>query len=145
RLKQGITRELGHEVAGEPTDCAEGRGARPSGAGPALVIVAVADDTDPTAFGECIVEQPLERAPGRMHFHGTFKLPVMGERDIRIASTNMGDDHSISVFERTEQRIRGEHRFAGSLAVDQNVRGPADRTTFAAEEDIAVTAHAGVA
>src|SRR5262245_63416959 len=66
RLEQGIARQLGHQIAGEPADRAEGRCARTGGARSALVIVAVTHDADAVAALERIVEEPLERAPGRM-------------------------------------------------------------------------------
>ena len=75
-LEQGVARELGHEIAGEAADRAEGRGARPCGAGATLVVVAVAHHTDAKALRvavahhtdakallERVVQDPLERAP----------------------------------------------------------------------------------
>src|SRR5437660_8261371 len=49
RLEQGVAGELGHELAGEPADRTEGRGARPRRARSSLVIVAVAHDSDAIA------------------------------------------------------------------------------------------------
>ena len=122
RLEEGIASELGHEVAGEATDRAERRGARSGGARAPLVIIAVTDDADPVAFLERIVKQPLERAPGRMHFHRTFEPSVVGERDIGIASADVRDDDGILAIECPEQLVGGEHGFARGLATDQNVR-----------------------
>jgi hypothetical protein len=62
-LEQGVARELGHKIAGEAADRAEGRGARPCGAGATLVVVAVAHHTDAKALLERVVQDPLERAP----------------------------------------------------------------------------------
>ena len=145
RLEQCIACELGHQVAGEATDRAEGRGAGPGGAGPSLVIVAVANDPDTIALLERIVEEPLEGAPGGMHFDGALEMAVMGECDIGIASADMGDDDGVLVLERAEQLVGGIDRRGRGLPLDQNVRRAADRTAFAAEEDVAVAAHAGIA
>ena len=78
RLEQGIARELGHEIAGEAADRAEGRGAGPRRAGPTLVIVAVAHDADAIALLERVVQQPFERAPGRMHLHARARAARHG-------------------------------------------------------------------
>ena len=54
----------------------------PGGARASLVIVAVADDADAIALLERVVQQPLERAPGRMHLDGALEPPVMGVTEI---------------------------------------------------------------
>ena len=55
-LEQRVARQLRHEVASEPADCAEARCSRARRAGPALVVVAVADHADPIALVECVVQ-----------------------------------------------------------------------------------------
>ena len=145
RLEQRVARELRHEVAGEAADRAEGRGARPGGAGASLVVVAVADDADAVALLERVVQQPLERAPGRVHLDGALEPAVMGIFQIGIAPADMGDDHGILAGERAKQLVGGVDGVGRGLALHQDVRRAADRPAFAAEENVAVAAHAGVA
>ena len=145
RLEQRIARELRHEVAGETADGAEGRGAGAGGAGATLVIVAVADDPDAVALLERVVQQPLERAPGRMHLDGAFEPSVMGVFEVGVAPADMGDDHGVLAGERAEQLVRGVDGIGRGLALDQDMRRAADGAALAAEEDVAVAAHAGVA
>ena len=66
----------------------------------ALVVVAVADDADAIALLERVVQQPLERAPGRMHLHGALEPPVMGVVEIGVAPADMRDDHGVLAGER---------------------------------------------
>ena len=44
---------------------------------PPLVIVAMADDADAKALRERVVQQPLERAPGGMHFDSALEASVV--------------------------------------------------------------------
>ena len=92
RREQRVARQLRHEVAGQPADRAEGRGAGPRRAGPALVVVAVADDADAIALLERVVQQPFERAPGRMHLDGALEPAVVGVFQVGVAAADMGDD-----------------------------------------------------
>ena len=145
RRKQRVARQLRHEVAGEPADRAEGRGAGPRGARPSLVVVAVADHADAKALLEGVVQQPFERAPGGMHLDGALQPSVVGELHVGIAPADMGDDDGVLVLQRLEQVVGGVDGVGRGLAFDQDVRRAADRPALAAVEDVAVAAHAGVA
>ena len=98
RREQRIARELRHQVAGQAADRPERRGTGPRGAGPPLVIVAVAHHADAIALVERVMQQPLERAPGGMHLDGTLEPAVVRELDVRIAPADMGDDHGVLVL-----------------------------------------------
>ena len=102
RLEQGVARELGHEIAGEPADRAEGRCARAGRAGAALVVVAMAYDADPVAARKGVMQEPFERAPGRMHLHRALEPAVMGIVEVRIAPADMRNDDGILAVERVE-------------------------------------------
>src|SRR6266511_2599086 len=122
RLEQGVAGEVGHEVAGQPADRAEGGGARPRRARSSLVIVAVAHDPDAIAFLERVVQQPFESAPGRMHLDAALEPPVMGGFDIRVTPPDVGDDHRVLAVERAKEFIRGVNGSARGLSFDQDVR-----------------------
>src|SRR5262249_19305241 len=145
RREQSIARKLRHEVAGQPADRAEGRGARPRRARSPLVVVAVAYDADAVAFFERVVQQPFERAPGRVHLDAALEPSVMGGFDVGVTPADMGDDNGILPAERTKQFIRRVHGAARGLSFDQDVRRAPDRAAFAAEENVAIAAHAGIA
>ena len=102
RLEQRIAGQFGHEIAGDAADRAETRGAGLGGARPSLVVVTVTDDADAIAHLERIVQDPLERAPGRVHFDCAFQLSVMGVFDVGIASADMGDHDGVLAGQRLE-------------------------------------------
>ncbi len=145
RLEQGIARQLRHEIAGEAADRAEARRARTGRAGPALVVVAVTDHADAESLLEGIVQQPFERAPGRMHLDGALQPAVMGIFQVGVAAADMGDDDGVLAFERAEQFVGGVDRIRRGLPLHQDVRRAPDRPALAAIEDVAIAAHAGVA
>ena len=122
RLKQCIAREFGHEIAGEAADRAEARCARSGSAGATLVIVAVTHDADAKSLLERVVQNPFERAPGRVHLDGTFEPTVMGVFQVRIAPADVGNDNCILAFERAEQFVRRVDRLGRGLTLDQDVR-----------------------
>jgi len=122
RLKQCVARELRHQVAGEPADRAEGRGPGARGAGPPLVIVAMAHDPDAVAQLEGIVQEPLERAPGGMHLDGALDPAVVRMADIGVAPADMRDDDGVLACERAEELIRREDGNGRGPMLDQNVR-----------------------
>src|SRR5262249_59716241 len=103
RLEQGIARELGHEIAGEAADRAERGRAGASGTGASLVVVAVANHADAVALLECVVQEPFERAPGRVHLHAALESPVVSAFDIRVTPADMGDDHRVLPSKRAKQ------------------------------------------
>ena len=121
RLKQSVAREVGHQVAGEPTDRAEGRGAGARGAGPSFVVIAVANDTDAITPRERIVEEPLERAPGGMHLDRALQTAVMGAGDVGIAAADVGNDNGVLALQFAKQLICRVDRRGRRLPLDQNV------------------------
>src|SRR5690606_739535 len=58
--------------AGEPSIGAEDRGAGMAGTRSALVIVRIADHSDPVAELEGVEKQPFEGAPGGVDLHRAF-------------------------------------------------------------------------
>src|SRR5262249_43136743 len=145
RLEQGVARELGHEITGEPANRAEARGARARVSGAALVIVAVAHDADAVALLEGVVQEPFEGAPGRVPLDAALEPSVMGALDVGVAPADMGDDHGVLAVERAEELVGGKNRGGRGAAPDQDVGRAADRAALAAEEDVAVATHAGIA
>ena len=109
------------------------------------MIVAVADDADAMAQLERVMQEPLERSPGGMHFNRAFEPAVMGGSEIGIAAADVRDHHGVLALERAEKLIGGVDRVGRGLAFHQNMRGAVNRTTFVAVEHVAVTAHAGIA
>ncbi len=110
------------------------------------MIVAVAHDADAKALLESVVQQPLERSPGGVHFHGALQPAVVRHRDVGVASADMRDHDGVLGGDRAEQIFGGVAIAVGRiLAVDQNAGGAEDRPSFVAVEDVAVAAHAGVA
>ena len=80
-----------------------------------------------------------------MHLDAAFEPPVMGVADIGVAPADMGDDHGVLAVQRAEQLIRGVDGVGRGPALHQDVRRATDRPALAAEEDVAVAAHAGIA
>ena len=120
RLEQRVARQLRHEVTGQPADRAERRGAWRRRAGAPFVVVAVADHADAKALLECVVQNPFERAPGRMHLDGALDAPVMGIFDIGIASAHMRDD--AAVFAAQELRTACPRCRSPSVDVSPSTR-----------------------
>ncbi len=100
---------------------------------------------DAVALCEGIMQQPFERAPGRMHLDAALESPVMSAFDIRVAAANMGDDHRVLASKRVKQLAGGVNGRGRGRAFDQDVRRAADGAAFAPEEDVTVAAHAGIA
>ena len=109
-------------VTGEAADRAEldapGRGS----ARATLVIVAVTHDADAITLLERVMQNPFERAPGRVHLDGTFEPTVMGIFQVRIAPADMGNDNRVLAFERAEQFVRRVDRLGRGLTLNQDMR-----------------------
>ena len=145
-IEYGVAVEPGHQITGQSTDRAECGGARLGRARPALMVIAVAYDADAVAAVEGIMQKPLEGPPRRVNLDRAFEAAVMGHIDVGVAAADMGDDHSVFVVaaERLEQLVCGMailRRWIGN----QYPRGPADRPSLGAIEDVAVPAHPGIA
>src|SRR5262249_12640197 len=77
RLEKRATRQLRHEIAGEPADGPEGRGTRARCARAPLVIIAVAHDADAKAHCEGVMQKPFERSPARVHLDASLQPAVV--------------------------------------------------------------------
>src|SRR5256885_2372444 len=92
REEAGGAAPLGKE-AGAPAVAAEERGAGVAGAGPALVPVRVGDDTDAVILLEGIAQDPLERAPRRVHLdrrlHG-----IVRKLDVGVTPADVRRQHA---------------------------------------------------
>ena len=122
---------------------AEDRGARMAGAGPALVVVGVADHADAVAELERIEQEPLERAPRRMDLDRALDRDVVAGVQVGIAAADVGErERAFAVAVQRLEQV--EHMVAVGLDVrqvlDQRVRAAPDRPAFVEEEDVAVAA-----
>ena len=116
RREQRVAGKLRHEIAGDAADRAEGRGAGAGRAGASLVVVAVADHADAVAPLQRVVQQPFERAPGRMHLDRALELARMGILHVGVAAADMGDHDRILAGHRVEDVVGGVALCIGALA-----------------------------
>ena len=85
------------------------------------MIVAVAHHAHAKAFVERVVQQPFERAPGRVDLDRALDTGVMRVFDVGVASADMGDDPAVLVRQELEQLVRGVDGLGRGRAFHQNM------------------------
>src|SRR5665213_4289546 len=98
-LENRVAIQAGCEKAGQASLTAEERCARIAGTRTPFVAVGIGNDAHAEAPLEGVAQNPLERAPGGMHFDRRLRLGVVGIENIGIASADMGRDHTILALE----------------------------------------------
>ncbi len=109
------------KVAGQAPGGPEKRGAGKICTWAALVAVRIADHSDTVILLECIPQDPLERAPGGMHLHRSFKPPVMGLLDIGIAAANVRQDDAV-LSRQLFEKLMGIVRVVGFIGYFGRIR-----------------------
>ncbi len=111
-----------------------------------LVPVGIGQNTDPVALFERVVQQPLERAPIRMHLDRAFEPRVVRHFDVGIAPADMREHDAVPAVQRPEQ-LFGAVGVARHIRMVRNerMRRPVDLLALAHEQHVAVAAEPGIA
>src|SRR5829696_9852 len=106
----------------------------------------MAYDADPVSGVECVMQEPFEGAPGRVHLDRALEPPVVSNANIGVTSSHMRDHDGIFAIERAEE-VTGSVAVARApaLRIDEDAGRSADRAPFVAEKDVPIATHAGVA
>lgn len=146
RVEQRGACEIGGEHAGEPAIGPEQRRARMARALASFMAVGVGGDAETKALLQRVLDQPLESAPVRVHFHRTLETAIVRHLHVRVAPADMGEDDALLAPQGAKEclGIAGVAREVRQIT-HQGVRGAMDRTAFVQKHDVAVTAQRGVA